>query len=281
MAISGRCGTGICTGCASSLLDSTAPPAERLVSDLPLAFQETLMTSYGFRAIDQLLATAHSHAGAFILVVDGAIPRGEASRMTTLGASGRERGEYTAEALIGKLSGQAARVIALGTCASFGGIPGSAPGMGVYASVAEVIGRVPIRIPGCPPNTSWIVSALKALLRGDSLEVDLLGRPKSFFAKTVHDACARRERFAANDFASAPGDPTRCLLKVGCKGMMAHGDCPSRLWLGRSFCIKANQPCIGCTAPGFLDARPLVDGHDVGLEGKAASPFSQALEVAP
>lgn len=284
--------TGVCTGCACSLLDSTAPPAERLISDLPLLFQETLMATCGSQAIDHLLTSAHAHAGDFLLVVDGAVPTGGARRMTTVGARvqdeegveggerAAEQGEWTAEELVRKLAAQAAGVIALGTCASFGGIPGSAPNTGVYASVADVIGRTPVRIPGCPPNASWIVSALKTLLRGDSLELDDLGRPSAFFARTVHDACARRDRFLAGDFAALPGDPTRCLLKVGCKGMMAHGDCPSRLWLGRSYCIKANHPCIGCTAPGFLDPRPTVDGRDVGLEGQPATPFWKAIEVA-
>jgi len=73
---------------------------------------------------------------------------------------------------------------------------------------------------------------LLALLRGDSIEMDSLGRPTSFFGKTVHDECPRLERFTASDFALAPGDPARCLFKLGCKGMMARGDCPSRLWQG-------------------------------------------------
>ena len=272
--------TGVCTGCASSLLDSFAPPAEIIVPEIRLEFQETLMGDFGSRAIDELLAAASAHTGKFVLVVDGAIPRGEASRMTTLGTGGDGR-EYSAEELVAGLAAQSAHVVALGTCASFGGIPGSAPGTGIYVSIAEVIGAAPIRIPGCPPNPSWIASALMAFLRGDLIEVDSLGRPTSFFGKTVHDECPRLERFTASDFALAPGDPARCLFKLGCKGMMARGDCPSRLWQGRSYCVKANHSCIGCTAPGFLDARPLVDGKEVGLEGKAATPFGRTLEVLP
>jgi hydrogenase small subunit len=122
---------------------------------------------------------------------------------------------------------------------------------------------------------------LTALLRGEAIDLDSLGRPISFFGKTVHDGCPRRDFFTANDFARAPGDPIRCLFKVGCKGTMARGDCPTRLWQGRSYCIKVNHPCIGCTSPGFLDARPTVDGKDVGNEGQAASPFAEALEDLP
>jgi hydrogenase small subunit len=272
--------TGVCTGCACSLLASDAPPSESLVPELRLPFQETLMNGYGSRAIDELLATASAHTGKFVLLVDGAVPRGSARRMTTLGAGG-DGNELTAEALVAGLAAQAAHVVALGTCASFGGIPGSGSGTGTHVSVAEIIGSLPIRIPGCPPNPSWIVSALTALLRGEAIDLDSLGRPISCFGKTVHDACPRRDAFTANDFARAPGDPIRCLFKVGCKGTMARGDCPTRPWQGRSYCIKANHPCIGCTSPGFLDARPTVDGKDVGSEGQAASPFAKAPAALP
>jgi hydrogenase small subunit len=268
----------VCTGCGSSLLGCMAPPAEDLLPQLRLEFQETLMERFGSAAIDRLLASAKAHPRGFVLIVDGAIPKGPAAGMTTVGTDARGQ-EQTAASLVADLAPRAARVVALGTCACFGGIPGSAPSTGTQVSVAEVTGTAPIRIPGCPPNPFWIVGALAALLRGDALELDSLGRPKAFFAQTVHDRCPRREQFEAGDFARAPGDPTSCLLKVGCKGMMAQGDCPSRLWQGRSYCIKANQPCIGCTAPGFLDARPTVDGRDVGREGRAATPFYKELEI--
>jgi hydrogenase small subunit len=272
--------TGVCTGCACSLLASFAPPSESLISELRLQFQETLMSGYGSRAVDELLMIASAQKGKYILVIDGAIPRGAASRMTMLGA-GADGNELSAEALVAGLAAKAAQVIALGTCASFGGIPGSGAGTGIYVSVAEIIGIPPIRIPGCPPNPSWIASALTALLRGDAVDLDYLGRPTAFFGKTVHDLCPRLDYFKAADFARAPGDPIRCLFKVGCKGTMAMGDCPARLWQGRSYCIKANHPCIGCTTPGFLDPRPTVDGKDVGIEGRAATPFAKALEDLP
>jgi hydrogenase small subunit len=270
--------TGTCTGCACSLLGCPAPPAEVLLGQLRLEFQETLSADFGSAAIDRLLGVARAQARGFVLVVDGAIPVRRAERLTTLGVDGRGA-DHTAASLVASLAGHAARVVALGTCASFGGIPGSAPGTGAHVSVAEVIGATPVRVPGCPPNPFWIVGALTMLLRGKALALDSLGRPKAYFGATVHDLCPRRERFAAGEFAAAPGDPTRCLSRVGCKGMMAKGDCPSRLWQGRSYCIKAGHPCIGCTAPGFLDGRPTVDGKDVGLEGQAAAPFYQALEV--
>ena len=58
--------------------------------------------------------------------------------------------------------------------------------------------------------------------------------------------------------------------------MTARGDCPSRAWQGRTFCITVGHPCMACTSPGFLDPRLSVDGIAVGDEGLPASPFYQA-----
>lgn len=271
---------GVCTGCACSLLGSPAPTAETLIPELRLEFQETLMEGFGAKAMDALLASAAANAGKYVLIVDGAIALGSAAGLTTLGSDGN-LAEYTAQALVASLAAQAASVVALGTCASFGGIPASRPGGLAYGSLADVIGRAPLRIPGCPPNPAWVASVLTALLRGETVTLDAIGRPTLFFGTTVHDLCPRRESFEKRDFAATPGDSTRCLFQVGCKGMEARGDCPSRLWQGRSYCIKANHPCIGCTAPGFLDAHPTVDGMPVDAEGQAMAPFYGRREGLP
>lgn len=269
---------GTCTGCACSLLGSRLPPVEVLLPDVRLEFQETLMERFGAPAVDHLLSLAGAAAGRFVLVVDGAIPVGAGASLTTLGVDGRGR-DYTAAELVTQLADRAARVVALGTCAAFGGIPSSGAGAGMYVSVAEATGRMPLRVPGCPPNPQWISAALGALLRGEALELDELGRPMAFFSSTVHELCPRLGSFRNRDFATAPGDAVRCLRQVGCKGQLARGDCPIRLWQGRSSCVKAGSPCVACTAPGFPDARPTVDGRAVGEEGKAASPFLRPLPL--
>jgi NiFe hydrogenase small subunit HydA len=270
----------VCTGCACSLLGSPAPAAETLIPELRLEFQETLMEACGTQAVDALLALATAHAGKFVLIVDGAIALGPAAGLTTVGTDSNLN-DYTAEALVASLATRAASVVALGTCASFGGITASRPNDSAYGSLAAAIGRTPLRIPGCPPNPAWVTSVLSALLRGDPIALDALGRPTQFFGKSIHDLCPRRESFEKRDFAPAPGDTTRCLFQVGCKGREAKGDCPSRLWQGRSYCIKANHPCIGCTAPGFLDARASADGALVEAEGQAMAPFYGKREVLP
>ena len=266
--------TGVCTGCGCSLLDCCAPPVEALLGTIQLGFHETLMGDYGARAMDNLLAFARAHAGEFALVVDGAVPVGAAAALTTLGTDGAGT-EHTAQSLVSTLAASAGALVALGTCASFGGIPGSGPGAGIYVSLAEATGRKTLRVPGCPPDSRWIGKVLDLLVTGQTVATDAIGRPTAIYGRRVHDLCPRVPEYLAQSFATAPGDPVRCLLKVGCRGMTARGDCPTRAWQGGSFCIKVGHPCMACTAPGFLDARPWVDGVAVGDEGVAASPFYQ------
>lgn len=272
--------TGVCTGCACALLGSPAPTAEGLLPELRLVFQETLMEAAGAPAMDALLRAADTETARYVLVVDGAIPVGPSERMTMLGTDGGSV-EHSAASLVAGLASRASAIVAVGTCACFGGIPASGPGAAHHASLAEVIGKPPLRIPGCPPNPAWLTGTLQALLRGETIEQDTLGRPTRYFGNTVHASCPRLDRFEARDFATAPGDPKRCLMQVGCKGQRARGDCPKRLWQGRSYCIKANHPCIGCTTPGFLDGRTMVLGIPVDAEGLATTPFYAKPEGQP
>jgi hydrogenase small subunit len=290
---------GVCTGCSCSLLDwqGPLPPAsETLVPSLRIEFAETLMDEFGAAAIDHLLATAGASPGSYILVVDGAVPvdtsAGAYSALTTTGVDSKGT-NYTVFSMVAALAANAAQVVAVGACASFGGIPGSAPNTGTEVSLADAIASAGaalraklIRIPGCPPNPKWTVDAINALVTGGiaSSDLDYLGRPNAHFGSTVHDSnCPRRPSFDASPqvFASAPGDNAvnattgapPCLLSVGCKGLNTFADCPQQLWQGKSTCVQVGAPCIGCAAPGFLDARTTVDGQAAGLEGTATTPF--------
>ena len=263
---------GVCTGCAVSLLGSVDPGIESVIPLLRLEFQETLMDRSGAVTSDRLLKASTDLSGRYVLIVDGSVSCDDKADMTVLGATS-SGSDLTAQDLISQLAARALAVVALGTCASFGGIPSAAPNPGGHGPISKLVpaAKPLVRLPGCPPNPAWIVETLGiALTQGPgALSLDSLGRPLSAYGRFVHDVCPRRSRYDANDFADAPGDPARCLVTVGCKGPTTHADCPTRLWNGRSTCINANHPCMGCASPGFPDART-----DVGAEGEiAASPF--------
>jgi hydrogenase small subunit len=110
-----------------------------------------------------------------------------------------------------------------------------------------------INIPGCPPHPDWIVGCLAHLLLYGQPGLDDYGRPEMFYGGLIHNNCPRRQYFDNSIFAQAFGE-SGCLLHLGCKGPLAHGDCPTRLWNGASsWCVHVNAPCIGCTDPSFPD----------------------------
>jgi hydrogenase small subunit len=258
---------GVCTGCAVTLINSADPTIETVLPLLRLEFQETLMDRSGASEMDRLLdATRSELANKYLFVIDGTIPAGPFAHATTLGMASSNY-ELTAQDLVTQLAQRSAAIVALGTCACFGGITAAAPNPANHRPLADFVPpeKPLIRIPGCPPHPAWIVETLTTILTKGlpGLVLDALGRPVSAFGGKIHDVCPRRAAYEAGEFAEAPGDPSRCLVAVGCKGPDTHADCPKRLWGGRSSCIHSNHPCIGCAAPGFPDAR-----SDAGEEGR-------------
>jgi hydrogenase small subunit len=265
---------GVCTGCGVSLLANIDPPAETMLPSIRVEFQETLMDRAGRVAIENLSRISDEHAGAFLLVVDGAVPVGATADMTVLGVD-RDGNELPAEGLIRQLAERSFATVALGTCACSGGVCAASPNPGGYVPVGEILpADTPlVKIPGCPPHPAWIHGTLEAALAGglDSLTLDEQNRPTDFFGTTVHADCPRLQSYVELDFAESPGDPQRCLYRVGCKGMYAPGDCSTRSWNGKSSCVRANHPCMACTSVGFPDS------NDSGVP--SCSPFYEEPEV--
>ena len=82
--------------------------------------------------------------GKYLLVVEGAIPMKDGGIYCKIG--GKTSLELTREAAAG-----AAAVIAIGSCASWGGMPSTPPNPTGSVGVAEALGRNDIlTIPGCP-----------------------------------------------------------------------------------------------------------------------------------
>jgi hydrogenase small subunit len=138
------------------------------------------------------------------------------------------------------LSVKAAGILAIGTCASFGGIPATGPNPAAVQSVKAATGKTTINIAGCPPHPDWIVYVVAQLLLGRNIPVDSSGRPTALFNQTVHSRCPRNSQ------------PAICLAPNGCRGPGAHANCPTLKWNnGTNWCVNANAPCYACTEPTF------------------------------
>jgi hydrogenase small subunit len=242
-----------CTGCTISLANlmgayDPQDVGELLMDTVNLAYHPNLMGAAGGLAVQALHEAA---AGDFILAVEGGIPTAFNGHACTLWTDGDQ--EITAQQAALALAPKAKAVLAVGSCASFGGIPAGAPNPTAVKGVRALTGRPAIHIAGCPPHPDWIVWTIAQLLAGVVPTLDGDGRPYDLFGAEglkIHDQCPRKGRKEAQ----ALGSEGLCLKGLGCKGPRTRGDCPQRLWNGgTNWCIGANAVCVGCTEKGFPD----------------------------
>ena len=260
-----------CTGCSVSLLNSTHPAiADVLLQIISLDFHATLLASEGEPAIQFMQRTAREKQGQFLVVVEGAVPVEQQGRYCVIGESAHK--EITMKDMLRTLAPDAAAVLAVGTCASYGGVPaarGSVTGaMGVRSFFqANGINTPVINIPGCPPHPDWMLGTLllalesihqKGLSGGLAEILELLdeeGRPKPFYGANTHENCPYLYLFDEGTMAGNINDKNGCRYALGCKGPVSMCDSPTRRWNGRvSWCVE-NALCIGCVQPDFPDGQ--------------------------
>lgn len=183
-------------------------------------------------------------------------------------------------------------IVALGTCATHGGIPALANSYvneeilrrvyGTETTDAEsgypeeglprILERchaldeqipVDVYLPGCPPHPDQVFAALTALVSGEPLDDS---------GKSVCNDCpAIREgkgqlkqlrRFLQNPHYGSPEEPLnrmRCLLEQGflCMGSVTRAGCGGNRVTPR--CIAARVPCRGCSGPVRHEGNQLLD----------------------
>lgn len=242
-----------CSGCTISMIDSEAPgPAELLTRYISLLFHHTLSAATGEKCMDIIDAT--SRKGGHILVVEGSIPAGMPEACMI--------GHRSINDVVEKAAEHASYVIAIGTCAAFGGIPAAENNPTGSVSVPlfleqRKINTPTLAIPGCPTHPDWFVGSLVYLVKFGLPELDSLNRPKMYFGETNHNKCPRFYDYERANFARKFSDPG-CLFELGCLGVVTYADCTLRDRNGGvNNCIKAGAPCIGCTSEIFAMNRSL------------------------
>jgi hydrogenase small subunit len=238
-----------CSGNVISLLNSENPGLYDILTDIiNFTFNNTLMGAEGEFAFEKFLETLDTE---FILLVDGAVSTKE-NGLYNIVANYKGKVITALEAI--KMAGEKARyVVAVGTCASYGGISAAKPNPSESKSVQEVLSRPVIRLPGCPCHPDWVVGTLAHLVNYGVPELDVEGRPLLFYGVTIHDNCTRRGFFDKGIFAQKFGEEG-CMFKLGCRGPVTRVDCPRRKWNGYvNWPIGVNTNCIGCAQPHFPD----------------------------
>lgn len=238
-----------CTGCTESLLRVERPDIGKLILDiLSLDYHETLFAGAGYQAETARKASMAANRGKYVLVVEGAIPAGENGIYCKIGGQ-------TAVEILNECAQDAAAVIALGSCAAWGGMPSTPPNPTGCVGVSEIWKKPVINIPGCPPNPyNFLSTVVSYITYGRFPDLDSKGRPKFAYENLIHENCERRPHFDAGHFAQQFGDAGHragwCLYKLGCKGPETYANCPTIRFgdTGNgSWPVGTGHPCIGCT----------------------------------
>lgn len=263
------------SGCTEALIKATYPNTAEIVLDiLSVDYNETIMAAAGKQA-EEILEKSKK-AGGYILIVEGGVP--------TKKGHGTIAGKEMLD-ILKEFSGPAVAILAVGSCATFGGVPAAKPNPSQIVGVSEALKKVgvnktAINLDLCPVNVEYLVGVIvNYLLLGKLPELDSLGRPKMFYGQAIHDNCERRAHFDAGRFVERFGTNEEalgyCLYKMGCKGPMTYSACPKVQYNDRmSWCIKAGGPCIGCAEHGWPDKfagfyERLPDVKMVGIQATA------------
>ena len=291
--------SGGCGGCTMSLLchDAGDVTGTLRAGGIELLWHPSLSEQTGAEVVGLLEACAEGRQALDILCVEGALLRGPAGsgRFHLLAGTGRPMIDW-----VRRLAARARHVVAVGSCAAFGGMTssganptdacglqydGEQPGGLLGAAWRAPDGLPVINVAGCPTHPGWVVETLLGLAAGafTAAELDPLGRPRFYADKLVHHGCSRNEFY---EFKASAAELSQlgCLMEnLGCKGTQAHADCNTRLWNGAGSCPEGGFACIACTAPGFEEPghpfhqTPKLAGIPIGLPADMPKAWFVAL----
>ena len=261
--------SGGCGGCSMSLLcaDTADFAAMWRANGIEILWHPVLSLEGGTDLVALLEGCLSGQVRLDALCIEGAMLRGPhgSGRFHVLAGTGLPMVDW-----VRKLSRVATHVVAVGSCAAWGGITGSGvnptdacglqfeddhPG-GLLGAGFRAQGGLPvINIAGCPTHPGWTTDTLMALAAGfvTADDLDPLGRPRFYADQLVHHGCTRNEYYEYKASAQKPSDLGCTMENMGCKGTQAHADCNTRLWNGYGSCTRGGYACISCTEPGFQD----------------------------
>lgn len=278
--------TGACSGDTLSLLNADGPSIESLTGSgaIELLWHPSLSARPASYLGALIGAIEAGEQTLDILAVEGSLITGPYGTGMFDAFHGRPKIH-----IVQALAARAQVVVAMGTCAAFGGVPAAppnptdctglqfdreAPG-GLLGPEWRARGGLPvINLAGCPVHPLTITRTLAMLADGLALELDHLNRPKAFFSTMVHQGCTRNEYHEYDAEDTALGGQGCMYFNLGCQGPSTLAGCNSELWNGRSSKTRAGVPCFGCTSPGFPRSGDLFKTEKLG-----AVPISLPLGV--
>ncbi len=288
-----------CGGCTMSLLCAEGPNVFDLLAGAGIRFlwHPALSLETGGEVQAILAAIEAGEVALDVLCIEGSIatgPRGT-GRYHILSGTGVPMLDW-----VRRLAPLARDVVAVGTCATYGGITtaggnpsdsvgvqydGAHPGGALPAEFRSRSGLPVINVAGCPTHPDWVTETLLLLSAGalPATALDALGRPRFYADHLVHHACPKNEFYEYKASARSLSEMGCMMEHLGCIGTQAVGDCNIRPWNGGGSCTRGGYPCINCTAPEFEEPRhiftetPKIAGIPVGLPTDMPKAWFMAL----
>lgn len=279
--------SGGCGGCSLSLFGAESPDIITMLESagINLLWHPGLSETCGAEFLQLLDEIEKGEIRLDLFCLEGAVMRGPAGtgRFHMLSGTGRSMMDW-----IEKLSSKAKHVIAVGTCAAYGGITsaggnpadacglqfeGDSEGGLLGTGFTSQSGLPVVNIAGCPTHPNWVTETLVQIAQNDFSfnDLDSLARPRSYADHLVHHGCPRNEFYEFKASAEKPSDLGCMMENMGCLGTQAHADCNIRLWNGEGSCLRGGFACINCTAPHFeepghaFSETPKIAGIPIGL----------------
>ncbi|MBI5121195.1 MAG: HupU protein [Rhodospirillales bacterium] len=276
---------GSCGGCTAAAMESDPKLLIGASSFISLVGHPAVCEASGAEYLDLLRSILSGVTKIDALLVEGAVMLGPEGSGRFQMASGFDRPMCR---LVEDLAAKSRHVVAVGSCAAFGGVvagsgsrtqavglqfdSGKAGGL-LAPGWRSASGLPVVNIAGCAPHPGWIVETL-LLLSQDALgadDLDSYQRPRFFADHLAHHGCNRNEYYEYKASALEPSQQGCLMENLGCRATQAPGDCNRRRWNGNGSCTNAGYACIACTAPGFAGSQepfletPKLAGIPVGL----------------
>ena len=172
-----------------------------------------------------------------------------------------------------KLASKANYIIAVGSCASYGGVHSKFVQNDDICSINEAINKdilenlkhKIVNLTGCPVHPEWILQTLFTLKTFGKIVLDEVGRPIELYGSLAHHGCTKNEYFEWK-VEGGFGQKEGCLFyDQGCRGPMTHSSCNKILWNDISSKTRVGMPCIGCTEMDFPRNDMLETKKNIGI----------------
>ncbi len=268
--------TGGCSGDSMALLCAESPDLAEFIAqkNIELLWHPSLSRKSSASFAREMAEIVAGQRELTVLCIEGSIetgPNGSGLFDTFMGRAKMD--------IVRELAAAAHVVVAVGTCASFGGVTAAPPNPtdaiglqfrkhqpgGLFESTWRAKNGLPvINLSGCPAHPATVIGTFDALLKGRPLPLNQWNMPEEYYRSLVHQGCTRNEYHEFDIEETEFGHEGCLFFNLGCQGPLTLAPCNTELWNRRSSKPRAGVPCLGCTMPDFPRNAPLFATEKVG-----------------